>query len=211
MELEEEAKPLTAFTMGPLGLWECERMPLGTPGTGWEEVASPQPKPTQPREASGQDASDDLPKDSSTSWLLPESLFTLDSSDDEVYTDSLTSHTTASDSTIGNLTSSSEPPSSRVEVPKLISKTESQFSSSMPYLEDSTPITPSIPSTNDDTPSAITVSHRPDDRVFASDPSSATSHSVSSPETPTPIPRRSTRSTKGNPLKGMEISIPLTL
>ena len=117
--------------------------------------ASPQPKPTQPREASRQDASDDLSKDASTSRLLPESLFTLDSSDDEVYTDSLTSHTTASDSTIGNLTSSLEPPLSRVEVPKLISKTESQFSFSMPYLEHSTPITPSIPLTNNDTPSAI--------------------------------------------------------
>ena len=29
MELEEEAKPLTAFTMGPLGFWECERMLFG--------------------------------------------------------------------------------------------------------------------------------------------------------------------------------------
>ena len=28
-ELEEEAKPLTAFTMGPLGFWECEHMPCG--------------------------------------------------------------------------------------------------------------------------------------------------------------------------------------
>ena len=26
VELEEEAKPQTAFTMGPLGFWECERM-----------------------------------------------------------------------------------------------------------------------------------------------------------------------------------------
>ena len=26
VELEEKAKPLTAFTMGPLGFWECERM-----------------------------------------------------------------------------------------------------------------------------------------------------------------------------------------
>ena len=31
VELEEEAKPLTAFTMGPLGFWECEHMPLGSP------------------------------------------------------------------------------------------------------------------------------------------------------------------------------------
>ena len=28
-ELEEEAKHLNAFTMGPLGFWECERMPFG--------------------------------------------------------------------------------------------------------------------------------------------------------------------------------------
>ena len=77
---------------------------------------------------------------------------------------------------------------------KADSKTESQFSSSMPYLEDSTTVTPSLPSTNNDTSSAITVSDMPDDSVFASDPSS-----VSSPETPVPIPRRSTRSTKGKP------------
>ena len=29
VELEEEAKPLTAFTMGPLGFWECGHMPFG--------------------------------------------------------------------------------------------------------------------------------------------------------------------------------------
>ena len=29
VETEEEAKPLTAFTMGPLGFWECECMPFG--------------------------------------------------------------------------------------------------------------------------------------------------------------------------------------
>ena len=29
VELEEKAKPLTAFTMGPLGFWECQRMPFG--------------------------------------------------------------------------------------------------------------------------------------------------------------------------------------
>ena len=29
VELEEEVKPLTAFTMGPLGFWECERMSFG--------------------------------------------------------------------------------------------------------------------------------------------------------------------------------------
>ena len=190
----------------PLGPEEEEEEGSGLPGVpqapqvrAGRRPAPLQPKPTQPREASRQDASDDLSKDSSTSRLLPESLFALDSSDDEVYTDSLTSHTTASDSKIGNLTSSLEPPLSRVEVPKLISKTESQFSSSMPYLEDSTPITPSIPSTNDDTPSAIAVRDRPNDSVFALDPSPETSSAVSTPETPVPIPRRSTRSTKGKP------------
>ena len=29
VELEEEAKPLTTFTMGPLGFWKCECMPFG--------------------------------------------------------------------------------------------------------------------------------------------------------------------------------------
>ena len=26
--MDEESKPLTAFTVGPLGFYECERMPL---------------------------------------------------------------------------------------------------------------------------------------------------------------------------------------
>ena len=29
IEMEEESKPLTAFTVGPLGFYECERMPFG--------------------------------------------------------------------------------------------------------------------------------------------------------------------------------------
>ena len=126
---------------------------------------------------------------------MPESLFTLDSSDDEVYTDSLTSHTTASDSTTNNLTSLLEPSL----LPKAISKTESQFSSSMPYLEGNTSTTPSTPSIDSVKPSSTTASDRPDDSVFASDPSSETQHEASSPELPMPIPRRSTRSTKGKP------------
>ena len=181
---------------------EDSRLP-GVPQTpqvkAGKRLASPQPKPITPREASRQDASVDLSKDSSTFRLLPESLLTLKSSDDELYTDSLTSHTTASDSTIGNLTSPLGPLSLRVEDLKADSKTESQFSSSMPYLEDSTPVIPSIPSTNNDTPSPITVSNMANDSVFASGPSPETSSSVSSPETPVPIPRRSTRSTKGKP------------
>ena len=85
------------------GLLGVPRVPQVRTG---KRPASPQEKPTQHMEASGQDASVDLKsKDSSAFRLLPESLFTIDSSDDEVYTDSLTSHTTASDSTIGNLIS----------------------------------------------------------------------------------------------------------
>ena len=29
VEMEEESKPLTAFTVGPLGFYKCERMPFG--------------------------------------------------------------------------------------------------------------------------------------------------------------------------------------
>ena len=156
----------------------------------------PRKSPLNHREASREDASVDLKsKDSSDFRLLPESLPTIDSSDEEIYTDSLTSHTTASDSTIGNLTSPLGPLLSRVEGPKVDSKTESQFSSSMPYLEDSTPLTPLV---DNESPTPITVSDS-HDSVFASDPSPDTSSSVSSPDTPMPIPRRSTRSTKGKP------------
>ena len=178
----------------PLNPEEEEEEDKGMPGVpqapqvkAKKRPASPKEKPTQHREASGQDTSVDLnSKDSSDFRLLPDSLPTTDSSDEENYTDSLTSHTTASDSTIGTLTPSLELPVSRVEGPKDDSKTESQFTSSMPYLEDSTPLTP------------ITVndSH---DSVYVSDPSPDTASSVSSPDTPMPIPRRSTRSTKEKP------------
>ena len=146
----------------------------------------PQTKPTPPSEASKQDASDESSRKTSTSKLVPESLFTLDRSDDEVYTDSLTSHTTASDSTTNNLTSLLEPSL----LPKAISKTESQFSSSMPYLEGNTSTTPSTPLIDSAKPSSTTASDRPDDSVFTSDPSSESQHEASSPELPRPIHRR---------------------
>ena len=142
----------------PQGPEEEEEEESGLPGvprapqvkTGKRHV-SPQAKPTQHMEASSQDASTDLKsQDSSDFRMLPESLLSeVSSEEDEVCTDSLASHTTASDSTIGNLTSSLGHISSRVEEPKINSKTESQFSSSMPYLEDNTPLiddnsTPSV-------------------------------------------------------------------
>ena len=174
--------------------------------TGKRQV-SPQAKPTQHTEASSQDASADLEsKDSSDFRLLPECLLSEDSSEeDEVYTDSLTIHTTASDSTIGNLTSSLGPISSRVEEPNILSKTESQFSSSMPYLEDSTPLVD-----NNSTPLIVNLSDShasADDSVFVSDSSDDVSSPISSPVSP--IPRRCTRSIRGNPLRGIERFIPL--
>ena len=156
-----------------------------------------QATPAQPSEASKQDASSELSKKTSSSKLMPESFLTLDSSDDEVYTDSLTSHTTASDSTTNNLTSFLDPSL----LPKAISKTESQFSSSMPYLESSTPTAHTIPSIDSDKPSSPTASDMPDDSVLTSDPSAETLYGTSLPESPRPMPRRSTRSTKGKPPK----------
>ena len=166
-------------------------MPKGSQVRTGKRPASPQEKPTQHMEASRQDASADLKsKDSSDFRVLPESLLTIDSSDDEDYTDSLTSHTTASDSTIGNLISPLGTISSRVKEHKIYSKTESQFSSSMPYLEESTPLTD-----DNNTPPAINVSDS-HDSVFVSDPSPDISSSISSPDIPIPIPQRCT---KGQP------------
>ena len=187
---------------------EEEEEDSGLPGVPQAKTGKgplpPQIKPTPPSEASKQDASDKSSRKTSSSKLVPESLFTLDSSEDEVYTDSLTSHTTASDSTTNNLTSFLEPSL----LPKAISKTESQFSSSMPYLEGSTPTIPSIDSVK---PSSTTASDRPDDSVFASDPNSETQHEASSPKPLCPFLEEALEAPKENPLKGMETYMPLTL
>ena len=155
---------------------------------------SPQSKPTQHMVASDQDASADLKsKGSSDFRQLSDMLHSEESSEEEeLYTDYLTSHTTASDSTIGNLSSPLGPISSRVEDSNAISKTESQFSSNMPYLEDSTPseISPSSNHTSTD------------DSVFVTESdntSNITSSPISSPASP--LPRRNTRSTRGKPLE----------
>ena len=185
----------------PQGPEEEEEQDRGLPGVPKapqvrtrKRQTSSQEKPTQHMEASRQDASTDLKSKASSDFrMLRDSLLTMDSSDDEVYADSLTSHTTASDSTIGNLTSPLGPISPRVEDPKIDSKTESQFNSSMPHLEESTPLID-----NNDTPSVINVSDS-HDSVFVSDPSPDISSSVSSPDSPMPIPGRRTRSTKGKP------------
>ena len=99
-----------------------------------------QSSPTQPVKASGKDASADLKlKDSSDFRQMSDRLDDVSSEEEELYTDSLTSHTTASDSvTIGNLSSPLGPVTSRVEKPSAVSQTESQLSSNMPYLEETT-------------------------------------------------------------------------
>ena len=181
---------------GPQSPEEEEEEESGIPGmpkapqvkSGKRHV-SPQAKPTQHMEASSQYASADLKsRDSSDFRLLPHRLLSEDSSEeDEVCTDSLTSHTTASDSTIDNLTSSLGPISSRVEEPNIGSKTESKFSSCMLYLEDSTPL---VVSSSDNHASA-------DDSVFVSDSSNNVSSPISSPVAP--MQRRSTRNTRGKP------------
>ena len=74
-----------------------------------------------------------------------------------------------------------------MQEPYIVSKTESQFSSNLPYLEDSTPL---VVSSSDSHASA-------DDSVFVSDSSNNVSSPISSPVAP--IPRRSTRSTRGKP------------
>ena len=91
----------------------------------------------------------------------------------------------------------------------------------MPHVEDGTPLTPlvdnesptpiTVPDSHDNespTPITVTDSH---DSVFASDPSPDTSSSVSLLTPLCPSQEGAPEVLKGNPLKGMEMSIPLTL
>ena len=118
------------------------RAPQGRPRRGTKLKVSP----TQQKEASRKDASADLESGASVSRLLskqkdhlllavpssPEPMLgDEDSSEEEMYTDSLTSHTTMADlltSTASAVEDVSKPPS----------LTESQFSPDMPYLEEFT-------------------------------------------------------------------------
>ena len=117
------------------------RTPHGRP----RRSTKPKASPTQQIEASGKDASADLSGQKTHSLLAvpssPEDMSGYgDSSKEEVYTDSLTSHTTASDSTTAGIltsTASAVEDNSNVQ-PLNLSPTESQFSPDMPYLEGST-------------------------------------------------------------------------
>ena len=156
------------------------RAPRGRP----RGTTRPKTSPSQQREASGKDASADLSGQKTHSLLAsPSSPQHMsgdeDISKDEVYMDSFTSHTTASDSTTADLLTSS---ASAVEdnshvQPLNIRPTESQFTPDIPYLEGSTQ------------PDQTT------DRVFTQQPSNSQS-SIPSSLVP-PLQRRSTRSTKG--------------
>ena len=150
---------------------------------------TPLSSPIQHLKASGKDASADLKSRVPSDFRQFSDMLDGESSEeDELYTDSLTSHTKASDSTIiGNLSSPLGPTSSRVGDPSTVSQTESQFSSNMPYLEEITP--------SENTSSGNHTST--EDSVFVSQ-SNDTTPSQTTPPAP-PIPRRSTRSTKGKP------------
>ena len=157
------------------------RPPQGRP----RRTTKPKPSPTQQREASvRKDASADLKNSLIATPSSPEPLSgDEDSCEEEMYTGSLTSHTAASDSTPAELLTSA---ASAVENNRNIlpSVTESQFSTIMPYLVEST---------------------QPDqtqDSVFIEQSSQQPSDSIphdtlpSSPPEP-PAQRRSARSTKG--------------
>ena len=162
-------------------------MPKASQVNAGRRHVSPQAMPTQHMEASSQDTSADMKSRGSSDFrLLSYRLHSEDSSEEEeLYTDSLTSQTTASDTTIGNLSSPLGPISFRVKEPNTISTTES--SSNVPSLEDSNPL---VVSAND--------SHaNTDDSVFVTDSNSKASSPISCPATT--ILRRSTRSTRGKP------------
>ena len=105
-----------------------------------------------------------------------------DSSEEEMYTDSLTSHTTASGSTTADLLTSAASTVEDISSLKPPSLTESQFSSDMPYLEE--PTQPDLTQ----------------DSVLTQQPSDSASQNTSTSGPPEPpAPRRSARSTKGAP------------
>ena len=151
----------------------------------------PKASPSQQSEAPSKDASADLSEQIPHSLLAspssPEHMSgDEDSSEDEVYTDSFTSHTTASGSTTADpLTSNASALEDNSPVQPLnVSPTESQFTPDMPYLEGSTQ------------------SDQTTNSVFIQQPSSLDSSSSQNSITTSPLPpapRGSARSTKGVP------------
>ena len=162
------------------------RTPCGRP----RETTKPTASPSQQREASSKDASADLSGQKPHSLLAspssPEHMsWDEECSEDEMYTDSFTSHTTASGSiTADTLTSNASALEDNILVqPSNVGPTERQFTPEMPYLES-------------------TQSDQTTDSVFIQQPSSLDSdnsqHSIPTSHVP-PAPRRSARGTKGAP------------
>ena len=111
------------------------------------------------------------------------------SEEEELYTDSLTTHTTATDSTtIGSLSSPLGPVTPRVEEPSIVSQTECHFSPSMSYLENT------VQSDNTSTEDSVFSSHSNNSSNL-----NDTQHESQITSPVPPIPRRSTRSTRGTP------------
>ena len=173
------------------------RAPQRRPRRGTKPKASP----TQQKEASRKDASADLESGASDSRLLSKqkkhSLLAApsfpgamsgeeDSSEEEVYTGSLTSHTTASGSTTADTLTILTSTASAVEDNSNVnpSFTESQFSPAMLYFEESTQ--PYL------TQESVIIQQQPSDAV--------TQDTLTSSPPEPPAPRRSVRSTKGAPL-----------
>ena len=80
------------------------------------------------------------------------------SEEEELYIDSLTSHTTPLD-TIENMSSPLGPITSRVEEPSTVSQTKSHFSSSMSYLEETTQSDNTSTSSNTSTEESVFTCH----------------------------------------------------
>ena len=172
------------------------RAPQGRP----RRTTKPMASPTQQKEASlVKDASADLESGTSNSRLLSQQRNFLiatpsspepmtgdaDNGEEEMYTDSLTSHTTASGSTTADFLTST---ASVVEdiSHKPPSLTESQFSTVMPYLEESTQPDQTLDSV---------FTHQPNQQ-----PSDSVPHGTLTASPPKlPAPRKSARSTKGAP------------
>ena len=123
---------------------EGDGMPKVARAPCWKPRGTTKPKasPSQQRKASSKDASADLSGQKLHSLLAsPSSSEHMsgdeDSSEDEVYTDSFTSHTTSSGST------TADPPTANASAlednssvqPLNVSPTESQFTPEMPYLQ----------------------------------------------------------------------------
>ena len=171
------------------------RVPQGRP----RRTTKPKASPTLQETSVVKDASADLESGTSNSRLLSKQKNSLiatpsspkpmsgdeDSSEEEMYTDSLTSQTTASGSTTADfLTSTASAVENISNIPP--SLIESQFSTIMPYLQES--MQP------DQTHDSV-FTHQPNQQ-----PRDSVTHDTltTSPPEP-PAPRRSARSTKGAP------------